>query len=91
MYYNKKNPIGHDYVEMPLAPLYAFGYGLSFSTFEYSDLKVKPKTGFSFEVSFVVKNIGKYDGEEVAQLYVRDEYASVVQPVKQLKHCIFPL
>lgn len=86
VYYNKKNPIGHDYVETPLAPLYAFGYGLSYSTFEYSDLKVEPKTGFSFEVSFVVKNIGKYDGEEVAQLYVRDEYASVVQPVKQLKH-----
>lgn len=86
VYYNKKNPIGHDYVETPLAPLYAFGYGLSFSTFEYSDLKVEPKTGFSFEISFVVKNTGKYDGEEVSQLYMRDEYASVVQPVKQLKH-----
>lgn len=86
VYYNKKNPIGHDYVETPLTPLYAFGYGLSFSTFEYSDLKVEPKTGFSFEVSFAVKNTGKYDGEEVAQLYIRDEYASVVQPVKQLKH-----
>lgn len=86
VYYNKKNPAGHDYVEMSSAPLYPFGYGLSFSTFEYSNLKISQKAPSCFEVSFDVRNTGKYDGDEVAQLYLRDEYASVVQPMKQLKH-----
>lgn len=86
VYYNKKNPASHDYVEMSSAPLYSFGYGLSFSTFEYSNLKISQKAPSCFEVSFDVRNTGKYDGDEVAQLYLRDEYASVVQPVKQLKH-----
>jgi beta-glucosidase len=49
-------------------------------------LQVVQKSARCFEVSFKVKNTGKYDGEEVAQLYMRDEYASVVQPMKQLKH-----
>lgn len=85
VYYNKKAPQSHDYIEMSSSPLYAFGYGLSFTTFEYSDLKIECKERFCFEISFLVKNIGDYEGDEVAQLYVRDEYASVVQPLKQLK------
>ena len=86
VYYNKKAPRNHDYVEMPSFPLYSFGYGMSYTTFEYSDLQVVQKSARCFEVSFKVKNTGKYDGEEVSQLYTRDEYASVVQPMKQLKH-----
>ncbi|EFS30223.2 hypothetical protein BSGG_0923, partial [Bacteroides sp. D2] len=86
VYYNKKAPRNHDYVEMSSSPLYSFGYGMSYTTFEYSALQVVQKSARCFEVSFKVKNTGKYDGEEVAQLYMRDEYASVVQPMKQLKH-----
>ncbi len=86
VYYNKKAPRNHDYVEMLSSPLYSFGYGMSYTTFEYSDLQIVQKAPYCFEVSFNVKNTGKYDGEEVAQLYIRDEYASVVQPMKQLKH-----
>ena len=86
VYYNKKAPRNHDYVEMSSSPLYSFGYGMSYTTFEYSALQVVQKSARCFEVSFKVKNTGKYDGEEVSQLYMRDEYASVVQPMKQLKH-----
>ena len=86
VYYNKKAPRNHDYVEVSSSPLYSFGYGMSYTTFEYSALQVVQKSARCFEVSFKVKNTGKYDGEEVAQLYMRDEYASVVQPMKQLKH-----
>ena len=86
VYYNKKNPYGHDYVETPITPLYAFGYGLSYTTFEYTNLEVSPsgdRKGAS--VSFTLTNTGDRDGEEVAQLYLRDEVASVVQPNRQLK------
>ena len=86
VYYNQKAPRNHDYVEVSSSPLYSFGYGMSYTTFEYSALQVVQKSARCFEVSFKVKNTGKYDGEEVAQLYMRDEYASVVQPMKQLKH-----
>lgn len=86
VYYNQKAPRNHDYVEVSSSPLYSFGYGMSYTTFEYSDLQVVQKSARCFEVSFKVKNTGKYDGEEVSQLYMRDEYTSVVQPMKQLKH-----
>ena len=86
VYYNQKAPRNHDYVEVSSSPLYSFGYGMSYTTFEYSDLQVVQKSARCFEVSFKVKNTGKYDGEEVSQLYLRDEYASVVQPMKQLEH-----
>ena len=71
---------------MSASPLYSFGYGLSYSTFEYSNLKVTQQAPLHFEISFDVENTGKYDGEEVAQLYIRDEYASVVRALRQLKH-----
>ncbi|MBQ7150011.1 MAG: glycoside hydrolase family 3 C-terminal domain-containing protein [Prevotella sp.] len=86
VYYNKKAPIPHNYVEMSGKPLYAFGYGLSYTTFKYSNLNIAQKGKECFEVSFDVTNTGKYDGEEVAQLYLHDEVASTSQPMKQLKH-----
>jgi beta-glucosidase len=86
VYYNKKNPVGHDYVEIPVTPLYAFGYGLSYSTFEYANLQISRKSALEYAVSFDVKNTSHIDGDEVAQLYLRDEVASVVQPNRQLKH-----
>lgn len=85
VYYNKKAPQNHDYVEMSHTPLYAFGYGLSYTTFAYSDLHVEQKDTCNFEVSFTVTNTGIREGEEVAQLYIKDEYASVVCPLLQLK------
>lgn len=85
VYYNKKNPRGHDYVELSSAPLYPFGYGLSYSRFEYADLAVQPKAKHEFELRFKLKNSGAVAGEEVVQVYLRDEVATVVQPVTQLK------
>lgn len=61
-------------------PLYAFGHGLSYSQFEYSGLTVEPRNappGQSISVSIAVKNVSKRDGEEVVQLYLRDDYSSV--------------
>lgn len=86
IYYNKKAPLNHDYVEESARPLYAFGYGLSYTSFKYSDLNIKRVSDKKYEVSFLVKNTGSRAGEEVSQLYLRDEYASVVQPLMQLKH-----
>ncbi len=85
VYYNKKNPRGHNYVEMSADPLYPFGYGLSYTSFDYKDIKAMQKDKDSFEVSFSLKNIGSLAGDEVVQLYLKDEVASVVQPIKQLK------
>jgi beta-glucosidase len=68
--------------------LYPFGYGLSYTTFEYSDLKITPGKGgiaSSINVSFKVKNTGEYDGSEVVQLYVNDAVSSVTQYEKQLR------
>lgn len=85
VYYNKKAPLVHDYVEMSAKPLYAFGYGLSYTNFEYSNLKVS-KHADGYLVSCDVKNVGSRDGDEVVQLYLHDEVASTVQPLMQLKH-----
>jgi len=85
VYYNKKPPLPHDYVEMSARPLYAFGYGLSYTTFKYDNLKIEKQDATTFKVSFNVTNTGKYDGEEVAQLYLHDEFASTAQPLMQLK------
>ena len=84
VYYNKKNPHGHDYVEMSADPLYPFGYGLSYTTFEYSDLTVSGRVP-DVEVTVRVKNTGSRDGDEVVQLYVIDPLASTVRPRKQLR------
>ena len=84
VYYNKKNPRGHDYVEMSADPLYPFGYGLSYTTFEYSGLTVSGSVP-NIEVTVQVKNTGPRDGDEVVQLYVIDPLASTVRPRKQLR------
>ncbi|MGJ1421345.1 glycoside hydrolase family 3 N-terminal domain-containing protein [Sphingobacterium spiritivorum] len=85
VHYNRKSPLDHRYVEEAATPLYAFGYGKSYSDFEYKDLKIE-KDNKDYRVSFTLTNTGKYDGDEVAQLYIRNQYASVSQPVQQLKH-----
>ena len=66
-------------------PLYPFGYGLSYSTFEYSNLKIDDADQAEIKISITLKNTGKFEGEEVAQLYIRDKVASIVRPVKELK------
>ena len=75
------------YIDISREPAYPFGYGLSYTTFEYSDLKVNDsRQGDVYaNVSVNVKNTGKCKGEEVVQLYVRDEVASITRPVKELK------
>jgi beta-glucosidase len=87
VYYNRRNPWGHDYVEIPSAPLYEFGYGKSYTSFSYSDLSVSKTGTESVHLSFNLTNTGDYDGDEVVQVYVRDEKASTVRPGRQL--CAF--
>ena len=86
---NKDNNVfWSHYSDVEKTPLYPFGYGLSYTTFEYSNLKINKKTfskGEKIEVSVDLKNTGKVTGKEVAQLYLQDEFASVVRPVKELK------
>ena len=79
VYYNKPAPPAHDYVEMSAKPLYPFGYGLSYTMFEYSDLNITDNV-----VSFIVTNTGTRTGDEVVQLYVHQDQPSVVQPERQL-------
>lgn len=86
VYYNKRAPLPHNYVEMRATPLFPFGYGLSYTTFHYANLQVNKVGERRYALSFDLTNTGKRDGEEVAQLYLTPETASVVQPVKQLKH-----
>ena len=85
VYYNKKPPMPHDYVEMSARPLYAFGYGLSYTTFKYDDLNIEETGDTQFKVTFNVTNTGDMDGDEVMQLYLHDEFASTAQPMMQLK------
>jgi beta-glucosidase len=76
------------YVDIRNAPLFPFGYGLSYSEFEYSDLKVltpEVELGGVVKVSVKVTNKSKYDGVDVAQLYVRDVVAETTRPVRELK------
>ncbi|WDF68201.1 glycoside hydrolase family 3 N-terminal domain-containing protein [Sphingobacterium oryzagri] len=91
IHYNHTKPTHHDYVEFDAKPLYAFGYGLSYTQFDYSDLRVELAENaddFACTVRLNVKNVGERDGEEVVQLYVVDQVSSVVTPVKQLKKFI---
>ncbi len=89
LYYNHEpTGRGDDYVNLTGQPLFPFGYGLSYTKFEYSDLTFDKKEITESEnviVRFKIKNIGKIDGDEVAQLYIKDLYASVAQPVIELK------
>lgn len=66
-------------------PLYPFGYGLSYTSFAYSNLQISEAGRNSFKVTVSVTNTGKLEGEEVAQLYLHDKVASVARPVKELK------
>jgi len=97
IYYNMKNtgrPIidgnrfTSQYIDCPNSPLLPFGYGLSYTTFAYSDLKIeneKVKIPGTVKVSANITNSGKAAGYEVVQLYVRDLVGSVTRPVKELK------
>lgn len=76
------------YMDSPNTPLFPFGYGLSYTTFEYSDISLDKKSfksGDSIQASITVRNTGKVAGEEVVQLYIQDLVASVVPSVKKLK------
>jgi len=88
VYYNYWFPRRRDYVEIEAQPLYPFGYGLSYSEFEYFDLKQSVEgigKDTRINVSLKIKNISDKDGDEVVQLYLRDMVSSVLSPVKQLK------
>lgn len=77
---------GRDYVFSSPAPLFAFGHGLSYTTFEYSDLKIdNNESAKTVKVSVNVRNTGSRDGKEVVQLYVNDRVSSVTTPQKMLK------
>lgn len=98
LYYNHKstgrptngegNVFWSHYTDCSKEALYPFGYGLSYTTFNYSDLKLSApefSKGEKLEVSATVTNAGKVDGEEVVQLYIRDLVGSITRPVKELK------
>lgn len=76
------------YLDVPWTPLYPFGFGLSYTTFEYKNLRISPTTariGDVIEVSVDLRNTGTRSGVETAQLYIRDLVASMTRPVRQLK------
>ncbi len=76
------------YTDLSIFPKYAFGYGLSYTDFKYSDLKIsknKMTAKDQIDVAVTITNTGKYDGEEVVQLYLHNKVASVVRPIKELK------
>ena len=96
IYYNYKNTgrptlpapgkvFWSHYQDVENTPLYPFGYGLSYTTFEYSNLQAKVVSDKEVTVSVTLKNSGKFTGKEVVQLYIRDHYASVTRPVRELK------
>ncbi len=77
-----------NYLDIDNEPLYPFGYGLSYTSFAYSNFTLssnKMKKGGKVTASVTVTNTGKYDGDEIVQLYIRDKVASISRPVKELK------
>jgi beta-glucosidase len=94
-HYNTGRPAKNDttrfytsaYNDLPISAQYAFGHGLSYTSFKYSNLKIAKRAGAEqgFEVSFDLQNTGKLEGEEVVQLYLRDLVSQPVRPVKELK------
>ena len=97
LYYSQKNtgrPSSEDdvfwthYTDSPNTPLYPFGYGLSYTQFDYSAIELSATSvavDESLEVSVTVTNSGKRDGVEIVQLYIRDRIGSVTRPIKELK------
>ena len=86
LYYNTK-PSGRDmgYADEGGAALFPFGHGLSYSRFEYKNLEVTPSSDQQFTLRFELTNVGKYDGDEIVQLYVHDVVSTYTRPVKELK------
>lgn len=95
-HFNTGRPVTNDkdhiykssYMDLSVSPKYEFGYGLSYTDFQYRDLRLskrKMNAGETIEVSVNVTNTGKYIGEEVVQLYLRDKVGSIARPVKELK------
>lgn len=95
-YYNTGRPAKNNadrnyvsaYIDLDNDPKFPFGYGLSYTDFKYSDMKVSAaslKGNQTLDISVSIANTGKYDGEEVVQLYIRDLVGKVVRPVKELK------
>lgn len=88
VYNHKPTGRGDDYNNLTGQPLFPFGYGMSYAAFEYSDLNFGKKsilTTDSTTITCKITNTGKYAGDEVAQLYIHDELASVARPVTELK------
>lgn len=92
MYYNapktgrpgSKSKFTSRYLDAPVAPLYPFGFGLSYTEFEYADMNVE-ETAEKLDISVTVKNTGDLKGTETVQLYMQDVTASIVRPIKELK------
>jgi beta-glucosidase len=88
VYNHKPTGRGDDYNNLSGLPLFPFGFGLSYTTFDYSGIRLHNKvisiTDTAF-VSCIIKNTGKLAGDEVVQLYIRDELATVARPVMELK------
>ena len=83
-----KEKYSSKYLDSSFEPLYPFGYGLSYSSFAFSGLEISPAAigpGGTVRVSFEVKNVSRRAGDEVAQVYIRDEAGSETRPVRELK------
>ncbi len=87
-YYNKKPTMHRNYVLADTTPLYPFGFGLSYTTFEYKNLKLTPAkitTSGTAEISVEISNTGSVQGDEIVQLYIRDLVSLPTRPVRELK------